>query len=375
MQKTTYDLVIIGGGLAGLTAALHLSGTKIRVLVLERHTFPRHKVCGEYISNEVMPYLNHLGIDPLKSGAKKIDQFILSNRTGATIQAKLPLGGFGISRFALDQLMYETCKDQVDFVFEAVETITFASEKFTITTQSKNYYEAPFVLGAFGKRSNLDIQLKRPFIKQKTPWLAVKGHYQYNLPENSVQLHSFDGGYCGLSKVETNAVNACYLTTLDSFQKTGSIEDFQQQTLSQNPNLRKFYSEAIPIFDKPLTISQISFQSKKAVESRIFMVGDSAGLIHPLCGNGMAMAIHSAKLFSELFLKAIPVDSIDRDALEKEYTRQWDQTFSKRLKAGSKIQHMLQRPLATKIGFKAATLLPSLVPRIIKSTHGKPIAI
>ena len=88
----TYDVAIIGGGLAGLTSALHLSKCNKRVLLIEKNEYPKHKVCGEYISNEVLPYLNSLGIDPVKEGAKEIDQLELSTVKSKTIRGELPLG-------------------------------------------------------------------------------------------------------------------------------------------------------------------------------------------------------------------------------------------------------------------------------------------
>ena len=67
-----YDTIIVGGGLAGLTCALHLSQQNCSVLLLEKYSYPHHKVCGEYVSNEVLPYLNSLGIDPFSEGAIRI---------------------------------------------------------------------------------------------------------------------------------------------------------------------------------------------------------------------------------------------------------------------------------------------------------------
>ena len=75
---TSFDVIIIGGGLAGLTNAIHLSKSKQRVLLIEKNSYPKHKVCGEYISNEVLPYLNSLGIDPIKGGAKQISKVQVS---------------------------------------------------------------------------------------------------------------------------------------------------------------------------------------------------------------------------------------------------------------------------------------------------------
>lgn len=210
-------------------------------------------------------------------------------------------------------------------------------------------------------------------MKQPSPWLAVKTHYDFDFDEDTVALHNFNGGYCGLSKTETNTVNACYLTTFKSFKKYGDIDTFQKKELSKNPFLDEFFKKAKPVFKKPLTISQISFQKKEPVENHIFMIGDSAGLIHPLCGNGMAMAIRSAQLFSELFLKAFQKSDFDRNNLEKEYSNHWQKEFGSRLKTGRFIQRILMNPLSSKLGFSMAKSIPSLIPKLIEKTHGSPI--
>ena len=278
-----------------------------------------------------------------------------------------------MSRYALDNLLYQKAKETVDFDFTTVENVTFHSNQFTITTQNQTEYQANYVVGGFGKRSNLDKKLNRKFIQQKSPWLAVKAHYDFDFPKNKVALHAFDGGYCGLSKTETGAVNACYLATYTSFKNFSGIEDYQENTMSKNPALQSFFSEATLLFDSPLTIGQISFQPKKPVENHIFMVGDSAGLIHPLCGNGMAMAIHSAKIFSEIFLKYDALKDQNRNLIEKEYTKQWNKTFSNRLKTGRFIQKILMNETMANIGFSAISTFPFLLKNIIKKTHGKPL--
>ena len=102
------------------------------------------------------------------------------------------------------------------------------------------------------------------------------------------------------------------------------------------------------------------------------MLGDSAGLIHPLCGNGMAMAIKSAQLFSELFLGAFQKEHFDRMKLEEDYATKWQSEFGGRLKTGRLIQRVLLDPIASKVGFAIAKAVPSLVPKIIEKTHGIP---
>jgi flavin-dependent dehydrogenase len=365
-----FDMVIVGGGLAGLTAANHLSNSGLRIVLIEKYEYPHHKVCGEYVSNEVMPYLKSLGLDPFKKGAVAISNFEISTKDGEKVTARLPLGGIGISRYALDLLLFDAVKEKVTVVFGTVETVEFENNHFSVRTIERETYKGDFVLGAFGKRSLVDTTMKRAFMQQKSPWLAVKAHYNYDFPSDTVALHNFEGGYCGLSQIETGAVNACYLTTYKSFKRIGHIESFQKEILSQNPHLNTFFDTAVLLFENPLTISQISFEKKQPVEEHIFMIGDSAGLIHPLCGNGMAIAIHSAKLFCELFLKALAEPQLDREVLEQAYRISWEETFTKRLQMGRRIQNLLLHPATANLGLKIVQTFPSLIPKIIKKTHG-----
>ena len=372
-NKNKWDVIVIGGGLAGLTTALHLAVNNFSVCLVEKNKYPNHKVCGEYVSNEVLPYLKSLGIDPISVGAKQISKFEITDTKGNPIKATLPLGGFGISRYTFDTLLFEALKNKTDIFFETVEKVIFEENQFQITTQNKTVLFADFVVGAFGKRSNIDAFLNRKFMQKNSPWLGIKAHYDYDFPDDTVALHNFNGGYCGLSKTETGAVNACYLATFKSFKKYGNIEAFQKQELSKNPLLDEFFKNARPYFDKPLTISQISFQEKKPVENHIFMVGDSAGLIHPLCGNGMAMAIRSAQIFSGMFIQLFQKGDYDRTAMEQQYANQWHNEFDERLKAGKFIQRVLLNPNLSKAGFAMVKKFPSLVPKIIQKTHGSPL--
>lgn len=374
-----FDVIIIGGGLAGLTTAIHLSNQKIKVLVIEKQEYPHHKVCGEYVSNEVLPYLQKLGVDPITCGAVKISKFKITDTSKVAIETSLDLGGFGISRYAFDQLLYEKARETANFIFDTVEDITFKDNKnidesiFTVTTQLAEKFTTKYLVGAFGKRSNIDKVLNRNFIEHKTCWMAIKAHYQYEMPNNQVELHNFKGGYCGLSKTETGAVNACYLVKVEEFKKYKNIETFQKEHLSQNEHLKEFFKKAQPIFKKPITISQISFAKKNPVINHIFMLGDSAGLIHPLVGNGMSMAIHSAKIFSELFLEFNKLNKHDRAWLEKAYSDQWNNTFKSRLKTGGIIQRLLLNDTAASFSLKIAKVIPSIISYIIKRTHGSPL--
>ena len=296
----TRQIIIIGGGLAGLTSAIHLSKIGLQVTVIEKNEFLKHKVCGEYVSNEVLPYLQWLGVDVSELKPTQISKIIFSTTSGKIVRCKLPLGGFGVSRYALDEFLHQKAlANGCMFLHESAENVDFTNDVFTVTTTGNQTLTADFVIGAYGKRSNLDQKLHRDFISRQSPWLAVKAHYCGDFPNDTVGLHNFKGGYCGVSKVENDKVNVCYLADYKTFKNYKNIEDYQRAVVSKNPNLRPIFENMKPLFEKPLTISQISFEKKQAVEKHVLMVGDSVGMIHPLCGNGMAMAIHSAKLLSE----------------------------------------------------------------------------
>jgi flavin-dependent dehydrogenase len=369
-MENYYDIAIIGGGLAGLTAALQIANSNYTVLVIEKNEYPHHKVCGEYVSNEVLGYLNSLGIDPLAAGAKQIDTLELSNASGRKVQVNLPLGGFGISRYELDNLMFKKLENKVPVIQDTVTSLDFKEDIFTIKTLSKTQFQARYVIGAFGKRSNLDKSLNRTFFNNKTEWMAVKAHYKADFPEDLVALHHFKGGYCGLSQVETGFVNLCYLTKTKGFKPHKNLTEFEEQVLCQNPHLKSFFNQAEAVFEKPLTISQISFERKKTIENHIFMVGDSASLIHPLCGNGMAMAITAAKLLSETLIE---MQGNSRTEIENNYTQKWKSTFSSRLKYGSLLQTVMMHPHLLTIGLNLAKWNSNLIPRLISKTHGKPL--
>ncbi len=369
---TTFDVIIVGGGLAGLTSAIHLSTRKKRVLLIEKNEYPKHKVCGEYISNEVLPYLNSLGINPINEGAKQITKVHISTTKSNLIKGELPLGGFGMSRYFLDNLLVKKAQlNGVQILKDTVDSIHFKKDSFTITTKSSGVFQSKITIGAFGKRSSLDQKMKRKFIQKKSPYLAVKIHVKGVFPENLVALHNFKGGYCGVSKVEDNAINVCYITEYRSFKKHKNITDFQEQVVFKNKHLRKIFKETSPVFEKPLTISQVSFQTKNPVEDHIIMCGDTAGMIHPLCGNGMGMAISSAQLASIRILQFLNGEIKTREGLEKQYLRDWNKEFKIRLKAGHFIAWLFRNQTISQIAYSILKRIPSLLPKMIKFTHGK----
>ncbi|MFM2369539.1 MAG: hypothetical protein RL619_1849 [Bacteroidota bacterium] len=370
------EVLIIGGGLAGLTAAIHLSKIGFQITVVEKNEFPKHKVCGEYISNEVLPYLNWLDLKIADLNPTTITKLEFSTSSGKKIKSILPLGGFGISRYTLDEYLYKKAiENGCKIILDTVETIVFENEMFTVTISNKVILKSKIVIGAFGKRSTIDQKLNRNFIQKKSPWLAVKGHYSGDFHNDLVGLYNFKGGYCGVSKVENDVINICYLADYETFKQYKNVEEYQNNVVSQNPNLKAIFEKSNMLFENPLTISQISFEKKQAVEDHILMIGDTAGLIHPLCGNGMAMAIHSAKIVSELVEKYYNNKIKSRNELEEKYIKEWNFNFSKRLKMGRLLSNLLQKQKLSGVLMRILIAFPFLLSKIIKKTHGKPITL
>lgn len=364
------DVIIIGGGLAGLTSALHLSKQGLKVTLIEKHDYPRHKVCGEYLSNEILPYLAWLKVDTNALHATHLEELQFTTQHGQSDKIKLPLGGIGVSRYSLDELLYKKAKDSgCTIVIATVTGISFSDDTFAVSFQEQKL-KAKIVLGAYGKRSNIDQLLSRDFMKRTSAWMAVKAHYSGDFPDNLIALHNFEGGYCGISKVEDNKINVCYLADVKTFKKYRDIVAYQNYVMSKNGHLKYFFEKSTMLFDKPITISQFSFDKKYAVENHILMVGDTAGLIHPFCGNGMAMAIHSAKLASELILDYYSRKIESRRQLEVMYVNCWKQAFGRRLLFGRMLSSILHYEIGATILMKVAALFPKILIWIIKQTHG-----
>jgi len=366
-----HDILIIGGGLAGLTAALDLSKRGLSVGLIEKKAYPFHRVCGEYVSNEVLPYLHSLDIHPKAWGATSIHTFKLTSPKGRIVSLQLPLGGFGISRYTFDHHLYQAgIQAGVNFYLEeTVQEVTWENGQHTVKCTSGSTFTAPVVLAAYGKRSALDRKLKRPFFSQRSPYVGVKFHAELDIPSDEVSLHNFQAGYCGVSQIENGLVNICYLARREQVRAHGNLEGLQQHSLSKNPFLAEVLQHARPVWEKPLAINEISFAPKAPIEQHMLMIGDAAGLITPLCGNGMAMAILGAKRASELAYR-FSAGMISRIEMEKSYRKEWQKEFGARLWVGRKIQAMFQHTQLSELSVGAMDLIPGVAKGVIRLTHG-----
>ncbi|MFN4146005.1 MAG: NAD(P)/FAD-dependent oxidoreductase [Runella sp.] len=371
-----YDVIIIGGGLAGLSSSIRLAQAGFSVLVIERKTYPFHRVCGEYVSNEVRPYLENLGLNLEGLGIKTINRFLFSAPSGRSLQTTLDLGGFGISRYRLDFELYLLAqKAGVVFLLgETVENIAPPQKEpyWEVNTSSHASLKAKIALGAFGKNSRLDKVLDRDFTLQKSPYVGVKYHLKTDFPQDLIALHNFRDGYCGISAIEEDKYCLCYLTTRQNLRQYGDIKTMEQQVLWQNPHLKRIFNESAFLYPRPEVINEFSFASKKLIENHLLMVGDAAGLITPLCGNGMAMALHGGKIAADLTADFLNHKMPFRQ-LETQYQKEWKRQFATRLWVGRQVQRLFGDVWLSELTLHFFSAFRPLLKILIKNTHGQVI--
>ncbi len=335
-----YQVIVVGAGLAGLLSGILLKKAGLEVLVMEKSTFPFHRVCGEYISHEVSSFLKSQDLYPHHLSPSLIDTLLLSSASGHYSKLKLPLGGFGISRYTLDYFWYKKALECGVTVKEKarVSEINFDQGAHRVILDSGHQFNSEIVVGSFGKRSKLDRKLLRPFFTHRSPYVGVKYHMVSPWEEGVIALHAFEGGYCGISQIEDNKINLCYLVHRDQLKRHGDVEKLEHGVLKRNPHLNEVFKGAQLLFEKPLVINEVSFSAKKSVVNHILMAGDAAGMIAPLCGNGMAMAIRSAYLLSPLIVRYFSDKKFKRADLESSYHQIWSSNFAYRLKLGRQLQ-------------------------------------
>lgn len=358
---------IIGGGLGGLCLALDLAKRDVDVILWEKKHYPFHKVCGEYLSKEISPYLNALGIDLRGLGAVSVDRLQVTGTNGDYLEAPLQMGAWGISRYALDAAIAKACREAGVILNESVnvESLERLPKGFLVKSRDQET-KVSFLAGAWGKRSSLDRKLNRSFFYKRSPYFAVKYHIRTNHPADLIQLHNFRGGYAGISRVEDGLSCLCYLAHSHLLKEHRDIKTVETNVLKQNPFLKRILEEATFVWPAPLTINDIRFEAKGTSSNDVYLIGDTAGTIVPLCGNGMAMAMHSAALLAPILENAVKTGIQESNA----YPLAWNYTFGKRLWYGKTIQHLFGHNLLSNLSIKILKHQPRLLRSIIEATHG-----
>lgn len=368
------DVVIIGAGLAGLTAATHLAKSGLDVILIEKKKLPQHKVCGEYISAEILPYFEQLGIDINNVQPNRVGRFQLYAPSGTFVESKLDLGGIGIRRYALDQIILKKALSygcQIEEENPVLEVIPL-NGKFEIKSQKRSPIEAKVVLGGYGKRSGLDKGMKRKFTRIPAEYIGVKYYLDRPFPTDLVTLYNFESGYCGAVQVENQLVDIALLAKRTHFKHYKNLDAFEQKVMFSNPAIAALFEKYPRLWKRPMTIANVSFRPKSQVCQGILMIGDAAGMIPPLAGNGMAMGVHAAKIAAEQVIDFMN-NRISRSLMEQGYQNRWSKAFEQRLYWGRWLHYFMGKPNISEFSVRALQNIPAILPPIIRQTHGKPL--
>jgi flavin-dependent dehydrogenase len=328
------DVAIVGAGPAGATLAALLAGRGVRVALIDRDRFPRDKVCGEFLSYDALPVLEPLGIiDELdRIGSPRIEhcRIVGSHRN---YEFDLPHAARGVSRVFLDELLVRTAQAKGAELREG-HTVADMAE-----------LDATVVAGAWGRWGRFDQQLHRGFVRDhRHRNFGFKRHYRGPHPAGVIDLHSFRRGYLGVSAVEggiTNIAGLVHATRLSGHK--GRWDTFIETLRAEEPALETLYAAHEPAQEDYLSSEPVIFRSRSAVENGIFMIGDASGVIDPLTGNGMAMAIQSALLAAPLLLRLVEQPS-RRTEIENEYRRAHRRFFASRIAWSRRAALLLSRP-------------------------------
>jgi len=361
-----YDLIVIGAGPAGCATAITAAGSGAKVLLLERGRFPRHKVCGEFVSAESLQLLERLlntEDHKLISGAPRIARGRIF-ADGAEISTEIRPAAASITRFDLDAALWRSCLEhgvgaRANSPVKAVE----GAGPFSISTENE-VFEAQSVVNATGRWSNLTAMAGHTQTSAERR-IGVKAHFHEPSPAASVDLYFFEGGYCGVQPIGHHngfgIVNACAMV---SARCATTITD----VLQLHPGLKERSRHWQPL-TQAVTTSPLVFHPPAPLAAGMLQVGDSATFVDPFIGDGISLALRGGVLAAE---SLVPFFRGDRSLSEAraEYAKCYQQRLSHVFRASSMLRDVLgwprviRRPLLWLVQ-KA----PSVTKRLVKMTR------
>lgn len=342
------DAVIIGAGPAGSAAATLLAGRGFRAVVLEAKTFPRRKVCGAFLSAQALAVLRQLGVleDVERAGPERIGGGSLNLPSGLSVAFDLPAPGLGISRHALDQLLAEHAA-QAGAVFRfgaRVTGVERAPGGFRVQLSSGDALTARVAVGAWGRWDALDRSLERPLPGPRSRYFGWSGEFEGDGArlKGSVRLYVFEGGYCGLSRVEGGTVNLAGVIASGMQRRLGpGWENVVAHAQRSNRRLAEDLAGLSPAGF--LGTGPIFFAARRPTEKGILLVGDAAGVLDPFSGQGQAAALTSGALAAESAAAFLSGGAADGD-LPGLYAAAWREQFGRRYKWNTAFRQFMLSP-------------------------------
>lgn len=376
-----HEVAIIGGGPAGATAAFYLAQFGYDVCLIEKKDFPREVLCGEFLSREISVGLKEMGLFSsfLKLNPNRINSFLIC-KGNKEITISLGFDAFALKRSIFDKLLLDGAREKGAVIYQPCEVIDIVktNDEFNLTLYGHSDYpkqlKSKYLLAAYGKRNVLDSRLNRRFVKYKSKLNGIKYHIRKDqlkkIEDAQIQIYVGDGIYCGVNSVSQEDTTICFLEKRKNINTT-AYQSLKRLVESSSRFNSLFDSDLDEVFraNKVYGTGNIYFGRRNIIEDGIFMLGDAANVIAPLAGDGISMAMDSAKLLANLFYlkKQRKIANID---LFNKYEENWQKLFAKRLLTASLIQKLLLNRALGATSITAIKHFPSVLKYFIKKTRG-----
>jgi len=294
----TYDLIVIGGGPGGCATAITAMRKGSRVLLLERERYPRHRVCGEFVSAESLALLASLlsaDQQELISAAPRIS-WARVFADGSELRFEVNPPAASISRYDLDLALWNSSlRVGVDARDGCTVQSVNGESPFALTTTA-GVFHARSIVNAAGRWSFLTSSATRNRASDAR-WIGVKRHFCEANPSTSVDLYFFDGGYCGVQPVSYSGAKGAGIVNASAMVRADIATDLKD-VLERHPALRERSQGWDPVIDQATT-SPLVFHKPEPVQRKMLQVGDAATFVDPFIGDGISMALRSGALAAE----------------------------------------------------------------------------
>jgi menaquinone-9 beta-reductase len=311
------DALVIGAGPAGSFAALLLARAGLSVLLVEQHTFPRDKVCGECLSALGIDVLSGAGLNDFPFSPVLLTRTLIHAVNGSSCEVELPRPMWGLSRHALDDYLLQLARSAGVRVLQPArcEAISPRAIIRDLITNKIETVEARHVLRADGKAPS---DLATGEFGIKTHFVGVDG------PADAIELFAVDGSYGGLAPIEGDRWNAAFVAPTARLREYhGDIDALFASMILENQVLAKRLSGArriSPWLAAPLP----RFGLQNDWPNQIIPIGNAAAAIEPIGGEGMGIALSSAELAADAIVNARRIGGpVDIHYLRSEYFRLW----------------------------------------------------
>jgi flavin-dependent dehydrogenase len=308
-EARKHDALVIGGGLAGATVAARLAGAGRSVALFEKSMAPHDMMCGEFLSQEALHYLERSGIDPIALGGVPLHGVRIARR-GIVAEARLPFRAVSLRRRVLDEAVLQHARDAGAEVRRGVrvQAIRRDGPGHVARLEGETSVSGASVFLATGKH---DLQGQPRVGGWQNNLVAFKMYFRLTDSQREelsehVELILFPGGYAGLQPVDAGLANLCLLVTRGQLRRSGANwAGLLEHLCAQSPHLAERLRGATPVLDRPLALSSIPYgflADGTAAVPGVWRVGDQAAVIPSFSGDGMSIALHSAHLAAELYL-------------------------------------------------------------------------